>query len=223
MTSSRTSGPCPATCATASPKMRSAVVISSSETVSAGDIRTLDLPHSSTSRPRSKQAHWTSSACSAVSNSTPIMRPLPRTSRTSPSNRSMSGRRPAVAWSPRIGGVLDEAALEQFDGRQRRGAGDRVAAVGRAVRAGTPGLEQLGLGDQRAERHPRRDALGGQQDVGLDAPVVDRPHLAGPAGARLDLVGDEQDAVLVADRRAGPAGSRPRGRCSRPRPGSARR
>ena len=60
-------------------------------------------------------------------------------------------------------------------------------------------LEQLGPGDHRAERHARRDALGGQQDVRLDAPVLDRPHLAGPAGARLDLVGDEQDAVLVAD------------------------
>ena len=46
---------------------------------------------------------------------------------------------------------------------------------------------------------PGRDALGGEQDVRLDAPVLDRPHLAGPPGARLDLVGDEQDAVLVAD------------------------
>ena len=64
-TSARTSAPCPATCATASPKIRSAVAISASVTVSAGDIRTLDLPHSRTSRPRSKQAHWTASACSA--------------------------------------------------------------------------------------------------------------------------------------------------------------
>ena len=52
----------PATAATASPKIRSAVAISASLTVSAGDIRTLDLPHSRTSRPRSKQAHWTASA-----------------------------------------------------------------------------------------------------------------------------------------------------------------
>ncbi len=88
--------------ATASPKIRSAVAISASDTVSAGDIRTLDLPHSRTSRPRSKQAHWTSSACSAVSNSTPIIRPLPRTSRTSPSEPAdAAARRPASACSPR--------------------------------------------------------------------------------------------------------------------------
>ena len=45
---------------------------------------------------------------------------------------------------------------------------------------------------------PDGDALGDEQDVGLDAPVLDRPHLPGAAGARLDLVGDEQDAVLGA-------------------------
>ena len=121
------------------------------------------------------------------------------------------------------GGVRDEPALEQVDRRERGRAGDGVAAIRRAVGAGTPALEQLRAGDERAERHAGRDALGRQQDVGLDAPVLDRPHLAGAAGAGLDLVGDEQDAVLVADRGAGPGGSHPRARCSRPRPGSARR
>jgi hypothetical protein len=33
------------------------------------------------------------------------------------------------------------------------------------------------------------------QDVRLHVPVLDRPHFAGAPGARLDLVGDEQDAV----------------------------
>ena len=71
------------------------------ETVRAGDIRTLDLPHSRTSSPRSKQAHWTSSACSAVSNSTPIIRPLPRTSRTSSGTGRRAARDPTGACSPR--------------------------------------------------------------------------------------------------------------------------
>ena len=124
---------------------------------------------------------------------------MPRTSRDE--------RRVALGQRPQTGerlvaadaGVLDEAVLEQLDRRERRGAGDRVAAVGRAVGARPPGLEQFGTGDHRAKGHARGDALGGQQDVGLDAPVLDRPHLAGPTRARLDLVGDEQDAVLVAD------------------------
>ena len=77
------------------------VACAASLTVSGGDIRTDRTPHSRTSRPRSKQAHWTSSAWSPVSNSTPSIRPLPRTSRTRPSKRPTSGRNPAIACSPR--------------------------------------------------------------------------------------------------------------------------
>ena len=96
------------------------------------------------------------------------------------------------------GGVVDQAAFEQVDRHEAGGAGDRVAAVGRAVRAGTPRLHEVGPRDHRGQRHAAGDALGGQHDVGLDAPVLDRPHLPGPTRARLDLVGDEQDAVAVA-------------------------
>ena len=97
------------------------------------------------------------------------------------------------------GRVFDEAALEELDGRERRGAGDRIATVGRAMCPRAPRLEELGAGDHGAEGHARRDALGGEQDVRLHAPVLDGPHLPGPTGAGLDLVGDEQAAVLVAD------------------------
>ena len=34
---------------------------------------------------------------------------------------------------PALGRILDQPALEQVDGGQRRSAGDRIAAVGRAV------------------------------------------------------------------------------------------
>ena len=65
--------------------------------------------------------------------------------------------------------------------------------------AGIP-RHQVGLGDHRAQRQAGGNSLCAQQDVGLDAPVLDRPHLAGAAGARLDLVGNQQDAVAVAQR-----------------------
>ena len=53
-------------------------------------------------------------------------------------------------------------------------------------------------GDDRAERHAAGDALGQADDVRLDAPVLDGEHLAGAAHAGLHFVGDQQDAVLVA-------------------------
>jgi len=42
-------------------------------------------------------------------------------------------------------------------------------------------------------------AFGGADDVRLDAPVLDGPHLAGSPHARLHLVHDQQDTVLVTD------------------------
>ena len=43
------------------------------------------------------------------------------------------------------------------------------------------------------------DALGHGHDVGLDAVVLDGEQLAGAPEAALDLVGDEEDALLVED------------------------
>jgi hypothetical protein len=43
------------------------------------------------------------------------------------------------------------------------------------------------------------DALGGGEDVGSDAPVLHGEPLPGAAPAGHDLVGDEEDARLVAD------------------------
>jgi hypothetical protein len=41
--------------------------------------------------------------------------------------------------------------------------------------------------------------LGERRQVGLEAVVIHRPHPAGAAEAGLDLVGDEEDAVLPAE------------------------
>ena len=121
------------------------------------------------------------------------------------------------------GGVLDEPVLEQPERGQGGRAGDRVAAVRRAVGAGAPGLHERGSRHDRREGHAGGDALGREQDVRLHAPVLHGPHGARAAGARLDLVGDEQDAVAVAELAEALQEAGPRAARSRPRPGWARR
>ena len=54
----------------------------------------------------------------------------------------------------------------------------------------------------RSSRHvPRACTIRAEDHVGLGAPVLDRPHAAGAAEARLHLVDDQQAAPLPAERR----------------------
>ena len=50
-----------------------------------------------------------------------------------------------------------------------------------------------------ASGRPLAMPLASGDDVGDDARVLEGPHGAGPAVARLDLIHDEQDAVLVGE------------------------
>ena len=83
-------------------------------------------------------------------------------------------------------------------GAERDGVGFVGVAVGEEVV-----LEELGdffAGGAEAERDVGRgDALGGDEDVGDDVPVVHGEPFAGAAPAGHDFVGDEEDAVFVAD------------------------
>src|SRR3954451_3492791 len=96
-------------------------------------------------------------------------------------------------------------SLEDRQVRQRDGAGERMAAEGDPVGEGGLLLGEEGLArplvrDDGAERRPGRgDALGEGHHVRLD-PVARRAEpVAHPAEAADDLVGHEQQAVLVAD------------------------
>ena len=100
-------------------------------------------------------------------------------------------------------GALDELEpLHLFDRRDGRAERDGMRFVGVAVREVVI-LEVVGdllRGGAEAERHiGRGDALGGDQDVGLDAPVIDGKPLAGAAPPGHHFIGDHQHAVAVAD------------------------
>ena len=65
-------------------------------------------------------------------------------------------------------------------------------------------------------------AFATHDDVRDDPGVLEAPHHPGPGVAGLDLVGDQQDPVLVADLAQAAAGTPAARACSRPRPGPAR-
>ena len=79
-------------------------------------------------------------------------------------------------------------------------AGDGIAGIGAAEAAGTGRVHDVGAAGDGGERQAAGETLGERDDVGLDARVLEREQLAGAGEAGLDLVGDEDDAVLVAER-----------------------
>jgi hypothetical protein len=78
-------------------------------------------------------------------------------------------------------------------------AGDDVTRVGPTE--GTRGHdgENVLLGDDTGDGHSVGETLGKSHEVGDDVGVLDGKVLSGPSETSLDLVGDHQDAVLVAD------------------------
>ena len=78
--------------------------------------------------------------------------------------------------------------------------GERIAAEGRAVRAGREDVHDLAAGDKGGHRqHPAAERLAQDQAVGTDALVLEGEPRAGAAQAGLHLVEDQQHAVCVAD------------------------
>ena len=134
--------------------------------------------------------------------STAKKRPRPR---TSPTDGCFSLRASSFFADVglELGGALDELeALHLFDGGDGGAERERVRLIGVAMREVVV-LEvvgDFGGGGAEAERNVGRgDALGGDEDVGLDVPVVDGEPLAGAAPAGHHFVGDHEHAVTVAD------------------------
>ena len=97
-------------------------------------------------------------------------------------------------------GALAEARLgELVEHRARRRARDRVAAEGAAEPARVRRVHQLRLAGHGRERQAAAERLAGDDQVGLDARVLDRPDGAGAPAAGLHLVGDVDDPVPLAE------------------------
>ena len=90
------------------------------------------------------------------------------------------------------------SALHRLDRAERGGTGDRVAAVGATEATGVDGVHDVGAAGHGGQRQAAGDALGRGDEVGDDALVLAGEPVAGAAEAGLDLVGDEEDAVLGA-------------------------
>ena len=111
---------------------------------------------------------------------------------------------------------------DRLEDREAGGARDRVPAESRAVRAASPAILELATRDDRRQRQAVGDRLGHAHHVRDDPGVLEGPHLPGAAIAALDLVGDEQDAVLGRTARGARGGTTSAPGCSHLRPGPAR-
>ena len=90
--------------------------------------------------------------------------------------------------------------LEHLQHRQRRRAGDRAAGIGAAQPAGGDHVHDLRLAAHPRQRKTAGDGLGKGGQVRHHAQLFHGEEAAGTSGAGLHLVGDQQDAVLVAQR-----------------------
>ena len=99
---------------------------------------------------------------------------------------------------PHLRGVRGEPFLKKIESGERGSAGDGVSAIGASMAARAP-LKELVAGDDRREGHPRGDALREDDDVGVEIEMLGGEELPGAPHPRLDLVGDEEDPVLVGE------------------------
>ena len=77
--------------------------------------------------------------------------------------------------------------------------GERIAAIGRAVRARRHAFRRLGGGKTGAHRIAAADSLGDRHDVWRNAQPFIGEQFAGAPDAGLDLVEDQQQSVFVAE------------------------
>jgi len=79
-----------------------------------------------------------------------------------------------------------------------RSHGQRIARIRATQSAGRGGIHHISAADYARQRHAAREALGHRHQIGHDVVVMHREQLARARKARLHFIGDQQNAVLVA-------------------------
>ena len=103
------------------------------------------------------------------------------------------------ALADMVGAVDQLLLLEHVEHGHRRCNRQRVAGIGAAEAARIGGVHDLRLADHARQREAAGEALRHGDEVRLHVVMFHREHLAGAAVAGLHFVGDQHDAVLVAD------------------------
>ena len=100
--------------------------------------------------------------------------------------------------SPTTSAFLMRFAFQNVHRRHGSFNAHRIAAESGGMRAGDP-VHELGARQHHAQRHAGGNALGDGDDVRLNAGVLDGPPFSAASRAALDFIGDQQNAVLIAD------------------------
>ena len=99
-----------------------------------------------------------------------------------------------------LGTRLELSRGEHLDHLLPHGAGERVAPEGRPVLAGANHAQHRGVGHDRRQRHDAAaERLAEQVHIRHDLFTVARERRSDAGETRLDLVGDEEHILLVAD------------------------
>src|SRR5215472_11248880 len=95
-------------------------------------------------------------------------------------------------------GVAHALALENVERGQRGLNAYGIAAESGGVRTRHP-VHDFGSRHRDPQRHAGSNAFGYGDDVRLNSGVFDRPPFSAASGSALNLIGHQQDSVLIAD------------------------
>src|SRR6478735_616136 len=100
----------------------------------------------------------------------------------------------------RVGALAKLFLLDRVEHGVRRGDRLRFTGIGATETARTGCIHDIGAPRDRSERQSAGQSLRQRHHIGFDARMLHSEHFSGAGEAGLNLVGDQQDAVLVAER-----------------------